>query len=423
MYVALRLLFFLGIRRVYLVGCDFRMEVGKQNYAFSQERTAASVKGNNSTYAVLNARLGQLLPHFEREGFDVRNCTPGSGLTVFPHLSFEAAVAQAAADIPQTINTGGMYDRRQRERDARRRAAENQPCVESTAAGDGLHVARPEATLVLALDADNVDCLAHTWRTWQEFKPWVTQLPRVVVHTSDVSPESIPIAVRRGADMREVRSERRSLADSALALAAEQTTSRWLLMLDPSAVATRVAPWPAADWFEENAGETAPVCVAARWGYTKPADLFSRLDSWGDSQACFHEYPPLNLSVPDGSDRVQHAAISPWCLFVRQDYVLWVRDLLQACPIDAEFHTLLWYVATRRKERIVRATMKDYGWDHSFAHSTQDVIARAREILPPHHAAQDADELPSSAGSPSVTACCVSDRAHPCDIDAAPRAG
>lgn len=80
MYVALRLLFHLGFRRVFLLGCDFKMERGKQNYAFEQDRSPSSVRGNNSSYKALNVRLKHLKPYFDREGFEVLNCTPNSGL-------------------------------------------------------------------------------------------------------------------------------------------------------------------------------------------------------------------------------------------------------------------------------------------------------------------------------------------------------
>jgi len=113
MYVAIRLLFFLGVRRVYLLGCDFRMKEGERNYAFEQDRTASSVRGNNASYDILNARLRRLLPYFEREHFEIYNCTADSGLTVFPQMSFEDALAASTSIMPKSIVTAGMYDRRQ----------------------------------------------------------------------------------------------------------------------------------------------------------------------------------------------------------------------------------------------------------------------------------------------------------------------
>jgi hypothetical protein len=110
MYVALRLLFHLGVRRLYLLGCDFRMQTGAANYAFPQRRCASSVRHNNTTYRILNERLAQLLPYFQQEGYEVRNCTPNSGLVVFPHVPFEEAVDAACATMPNRILTEGMYD-------------------------------------------------------------------------------------------------------------------------------------------------------------------------------------------------------------------------------------------------------------------------------------------------------------------------
>lgn len=120
-YIALRLMFYLGIRRLFLLGCDFRMEKGKQNYAFEQDRTAAAVRGNNSSYHIMNVRLKHLVPSFKKEGYQIFNCTPDSGLTVFPYMSFDEAVAIAREIMPKQINTVGMYDREQREKDAQQK--------------------------------------------------------------------------------------------------------------------------------------------------------------------------------------------------------------------------------------------------------------------------------------------------------------
>lgn len=115
MYVAIRLLFYLGIRRLYLLGCDFRMRHDEQNYAFPQRRSAGSVFNNNQSYDALNVRLRHLRPRFEEAGLRVLNCTPRSGLTAFPHLPFEAAVRRATAVIPRRIVTEGMYNQPERQ--------------------------------------------------------------------------------------------------------------------------------------------------------------------------------------------------------------------------------------------------------------------------------------------------------------------
>jgi hypothetical protein len=121
MFVALRLLFYLGVRRVYLLGCDFRMTFEGPNYAFEQARSRAAVHNNNCTYRILNRRFQHLKPYFEAAGFEVFNCTAVSHLAAFPYRSLDDALTEATASVPQEILTEGMYDRLQRERDAKRR--------------------------------------------------------------------------------------------------------------------------------------------------------------------------------------------------------------------------------------------------------------------------------------------------------------
>lgn len=111
MMVAIKLLYYLGIRRVFLLGCDFRMKYGQQNYSFNQHRTRRSVRGNNRTYRALNARFQELMPHFEMAKFQVFNCTPKSGLSVFPFLDYEKAIAAARESMPKLVDTFGMYEK------------------------------------------------------------------------------------------------------------------------------------------------------------------------------------------------------------------------------------------------------------------------------------------------------------------------
>ena len=112
MLAALRLLYYLGFRKVFLLGCDFRMSYGKCNYAFDQAQTRLSVRGNNRTYRVLAERLKLLKPYFENESFEVFNCTPNSDLTVFPFIQYEKAISVVTDKMPNGIDTAGMYDRR-----------------------------------------------------------------------------------------------------------------------------------------------------------------------------------------------------------------------------------------------------------------------------------------------------------------------
>ena len=114
MLVAIRLLFHLGVRTIYLLGCDFRMEHGGRNYAFDQWRSDKAVDSNNRKYDVLNDRLAALLPYFKKEGLQIVNCTPDSGLRVFPFVEYEKAVAAVRDGFPQWVVTEGRYERKKK---------------------------------------------------------------------------------------------------------------------------------------------------------------------------------------------------------------------------------------------------------------------------------------------------------------------
>lgn len=115
MFVALKLLYVLGVRKVYLLGCDFRMSYVRSSYAFAQDRPRRAVRSNNRSYRVLAARLAALRPVFEAANFHVFNCTPDSALEVFPAVEFDHAVADALAALPGDLNTDGLYDIRSRD--------------------------------------------------------------------------------------------------------------------------------------------------------------------------------------------------------------------------------------------------------------------------------------------------------------------
>ena len=94
MLVALRLLYYLGVRRVFLLGADFKMSA-QYAYHFDQGRAPGSVKGNNASYATLRERFKQLRPVFDAAGLRVLNCNPDSAIEAFDKIGFDEAVALA----------------------------------------------------------------------------------------------------------------------------------------------------------------------------------------------------------------------------------------------------------------------------------------------------------------------------------------
>jgi len=111
MLPAIRILYVLGFRTVYLLGCDFDMDKDK-GYHFDQVRDKGAVKGNMSSYKRMNEEyFPALRPYFEKLGFNVFNCNGKSKLTAFDFVSFEQAHKHATEHMGDLKNpkTKGMY--------------------------------------------------------------------------------------------------------------------------------------------------------------------------------------------------------------------------------------------------------------------------------------------------------------------------
>ena len=89
--VALKLIYYLGFRRVYLLGCDFDMVFGTP-YAFAQQKHKGGCSSNNTCYHIMTKRFEALKEQFEKANFKIINCTPNSGLKLFPTMPYEKAV-------------------------------------------------------------------------------------------------------------------------------------------------------------------------------------------------------------------------------------------------------------------------------------------------------------------------------------------
>lgn len=118
MLVALRLLHYLGVKRVYLLGADFKM-AETYAYHFDQKRDKGSVSGNNSSYEILRKRFLLLKPIFDADDFLVFNCNKDSAIEAFPKISFDEAVSSSMKEIGGEIDianerTAGLYDTKEK---------------------------------------------------------------------------------------------------------------------------------------------------------------------------------------------------------------------------------------------------------------------------------------------------------------------
>ena len=111
MLLAIRIMYFLGARRIYLVGVDFRMtpELG---YSFNQARDEGACSSNNRQFVVVNQWLCEMQKKdvFGRFGLQIFNCNPTSGLRAFPFAPFEDAITEARGVVETAPDCRQYYD-------------------------------------------------------------------------------------------------------------------------------------------------------------------------------------------------------------------------------------------------------------------------------------------------------------------------
>lgn len=111
-FFGFRLLHYLGVRRIYLLGADFSMKSGGRqygNYAFWQ---AGSGDGNNNHYRLANKMLIELRPYLEKAGLYTFNCNPRSRLEAFDHVPFDRAMADCKGHVPEEpFDLKGWYEK------------------------------------------------------------------------------------------------------------------------------------------------------------------------------------------------------------------------------------------------------------------------------------------------------------------------
>lgn len=106
MLLGLRLLYYLGARRIYLVGVDFLMDPAASvtgNYSFGEVRDIDAIQSNNSHFRVINEHLCRMAGAgvFERFGLEIFNTFERSSLRAFPYVPFEESIMDAKRWLPQ----------------------------------------------------------------------------------------------------------------------------------------------------------------------------------------------------------------------------------------------------------------------------------------------------------------------------------
>ena len=107
---AIRILWLMGYRKIYLFGVDLYMDE-THRYHFKEARTNSAIKGNMSTYEKLKTWFKELAPYLAAEGTIIKNANPDSKLEVWPKITPEQAVFEASQEIGNFSKerTEGLY--------------------------------------------------------------------------------------------------------------------------------------------------------------------------------------------------------------------------------------------------------------------------------------------------------------------------
>ena len=103
-YIAIQLLYRLGFRKIYLVGCKFDIK-GEKQYAYDMQLENDAVNWNTKTYNQVVTNMIKIKDHFKQKDFRLISCTPGSPLNDhFETMSFEEAVKDSLEGFPMEYN-------------------------------------------------------------------------------------------------------------------------------------------------------------------------------------------------------------------------------------------------------------------------------------------------------------------------------
>jgi hypothetical protein len=119
MLLAMRILRYLGAKRVFMIGVDFRMSA-RYGYSFDQgikhkkpKDPKIQPKWDNNQYAIVDEWLTKMQNNgvFSRFGIEFYNCFRRSSLRAFPHVPFDQAIAECQGVVEDSPSLAGWYEK------------------------------------------------------------------------------------------------------------------------------------------------------------------------------------------------------------------------------------------------------------------------------------------------------------------------
>lgn len=234
-------------------------------------------------------------------------------------------------------------------------------------------------TTVIALDPDHLAQFAGVWPTWRRFKPEILGQPLLVIidtlrqntrwwrhkleflfDTHDcitLAPWDWPnLDDSEFSDM----TQRERMLTAFVKIPPAMVETEYWLKIDTDTMATAECEWIEPEWFANG-----PALISNPWGYSKPADVFQRLDNWAATIPRLAPLRAMNLLNPTaGQDTVKFPRIISWLCWVN---TVWSRTAADYAPgrlpIPSQ-DTYHFYVAWRMDHPIRRERFGRRGWTH-----------------------------------------------------------
>lgn len=247
-------------------------------------------------------------------------------------------------------------------------------------------MANIDYTLVIGVDARHLYQLSLVYPTWRKHKPGLMAANMVIFYDrSEVKEEDIKRVIQRDAALvawppddvvyegnpkdKWTNPQRAKMLSGFVHVPAMVVTTEYWLKLDTDVVATGRSDWIQGSWFDDP----APAIVCHRWGFTRPADQFLKLDAWVAENRSKLELlsrkPALNMVPAPGAERISHPRIISWCGFFCTALTKYASQCARSLcgegklPVPSQ-DGYLWYCASRLKLPIIRTNMKSLGWQH-----------------------------------------------------------
>lgn len=230
----------------------------------------------------------------------------------------------------------------------------------------------PDFSIIVALDRQHVDELAFSFPTWKKNRPALLERPLLLI----VDPADNEYILNRALEIcgsgfsvasvgdRTFASQREKMLASLVFDGPANTTTPYFWKIDCDTICQPAQPnWNLEEgWLDPEWFENAPVFIAPRWHYSKPASMVRDFDLWADRHP--EHFGALRIKHRIVGGVAKHPRMISYCMFGRTD---WARKMARLAgdrlPVPSQ-DTFYSCAATRSGAYWRSVQFNELGWRH-----------------------------------------------------------